>query len=433
MLPEKFRATFEQVCGTGVLRGEIRYHADVPVVVRAPSRLTVTEGHGLTFQVEGTDETGAPVALEATGLPEGAAFADGGAGTGGFSWTPEVGRAGAHRVGFRGRSASGPTDEVFTRIDVLYDFDNFDRAIPFSILTFRSTVSGVIAGVSEDDPECFGPAEGTVWYAFTPAADIRVHLEASNFWSLPPGRTGIGIFTGGRGALVQAACGSDELWIEAKAGTDYFIMVATRPGATLSFRAEEVPPPPPNDDIGSATSIEALPFGETLEVGGATFAADEPASCFSLSRPAPGVWYAMTPAEDTRITVDTTGTDTFHAIDVLTGPPEAPVAMACGHGRLGFTAAAGRNHYLRLSRGPFVGPGSPCADPGSSRAGQGSSRRSPIATARSRGAPRWRRIPSVAGAAVSRPAPRARPSGRRASPTTIPARPRRLRGRIPSS
>jgi len=120
------------------------------------------------------------------------------------------------------------------------------------------------------------------------------------------------------------------------------------------------PPPPPNDDVAHATVVGTLPFSATLDTRGATPAADDPGPCIGNAGPVSTVWYSFTPAEDTRVTVDTTGSDYFNLISVrsvFSGPgPSIAIGPNCASYRLTFSAYAGRTSYVMIGS-PFGIPG----------------------------------------------------------------------------
>ncbi|HET6277964.1 MAG TPA: hypothetical protein VFG08_04195, partial [Candidatus Polarisedimenticolia bacterium] len=344
---EAFWATFEQTCTGAVLRGEVRYNADVPVVLGAPSRLNVIEERHLSFGVEGFDTDGHPVTLTAGGLPPGARFEDAMDGTGRYDWTPGIGQAGLYWFATQGRSIGGDTDTVYTRVEAFPDFDEFDRAIPFSTLPFMLRVDDPEASRAADDPICLDPPQeaawGTVWYAFTPLDDVRVHAGSM---SLSPA---LSVYTGERGALEQVTCNPRFARFDATAGSSYYIMVGTpAPESALTFRAEALPPPPANDDFDSATVVDALPFGDIVDTSGAIADQDDPGPCGSGTR-APNVWYAYTPAQDTRVTIDTVGSSYRALVAVFSGPPEVLVPGACTISRLSFTARAGMTYHVMIA------------------------------------------------------------------------------------
>jgi hypothetical protein len=363
-----FWATFEQTCADAVLRGEVRYSADVPVVLSAPSRRTAFEGQNLLFEVEGFDTQGHPVALSATGLPPGADLTDAGDGTGHFDWTPGLGQAGLYWVGLHGQGMGGDTDVVYTRVEAIPDFDDFDHPVPFSTLPFVSTVDEPEASRAADDPICLDPSWetewGTVWYAFTPVEDVRINAGAARMLPFPPVEdvrinstrippiplyTAVSVYTGERGALEQLACDSVYARFDADAGQTYFIMVGfSEPDSPLRFQAEALPPPPANDDFDAATVVGALPFSESLDTRGAIAEREDPGLCGDGPQ-LPNVWYAYTPEEDTRVTVDTAGSTYFAQITAFSGPRGLLVPVGCDDSRLSFTAHAGRTYHVMIA------------------------------------------------------------------------------------
>ncbi len=369
-----FWATFEQTCAGAVLRGEIRYNADVPVVLSAPSRHTILEGHNLSFGVEGFDTLDLPVALSATGLPPGAAFTDAGDGTGLFDWTPALSRAGVYLVAWRGESMGGDTDVVYTRLEAIPDFDDFDHPVPFSTLPFELWVDDPEASSADDDPICLGRSgemdRGTVWYAFTPVEDVRIHATTArplpfpavsihpaedariSATMVPPPmspRPAVSVYTGERGALERIACNSDYARFDADAGQTYFIMVGlSETDSPLTFLAVALPPPPVNDDFDAATVVGALPFNDSLETRGAIAEREDPGFCGD-GAPVPNVWYAYTPVEDTRVTVDTADSTYPAPITAFSGPRGSLVPVACDNPRMSFTAHAGQTYFVMIA------------------------------------------------------------------------------------
>jgi len=116
-----FWATFEQHCEGGVpaLFGEIRYSADVGLVVTAPYNQTIGRLQPLTFNVSAVDLAGHSVTLSAIGLPEGATFTDQGDNTGVLTWTPAMDQLGRYLVTFRGDDGHGGTNTSATLVSVM--------------------------------------------------------------------------------------------------------------------------------------------------------------------------------------------------------------------------------------------------------------------------------------------------------------------------
>jgi len=391
-----FRATFEQVCGGLVLRGEVRFDADVPVVLQAPTHLTAVEGRELSFGVRGLDTQGNPVALEATGLPPGASFSDSGDGTGRFAWTPAVGQAGPFLLALDGESAGGDTDVVHTHLDAIPDFDDFDHPIPFTTLPFVSVVYNPEISPAADDPICPspslepipvplppGPDRGSVWYAYTPAENggVQVTAQARSRIDGPPvGLVGVSVFTGERGALEPRACGGPAARFTAVAGLTYHIKVDVAPASQLKVSAVALPPPPANDDFDAATVVGTLPFSDAIDTRGAMFEPGEPRHCAQApqdpgqdpgtggegpgyggqgpigppfgsasSRQVTNVWYSYAPPEGMRVTVDTSGSNYAAQITAFSGGRGALVPLGCDPARLSFTALADQTYQVMIA------------------------------------------------------------------------------------
>lgn len=114
--------------------------------------------------------------------------------------------------------------------------DDFDNATIVTDVPFRITVDAFEATVPDpnDDPastKCgLNPGLATVWYTYTPAANILVHMDTigSNY------DTYLAVWTGSRGSLTEVACNDDAsttefasaIDIQLTAGTTYYIEVA---------------------------------------------------------------------------------------------------------------------------------------------------------------------------------------------------------------
>lgn len=249
-----FDAIFEQHC-EGLVpasRGEIRYNAHPVVSVTAPSRLTVLENQNVNFSVSATDAQSRHVVLTAIGLPTGATFVDNGNNTGTFNWTPTSSQAGNYLLTFQGDNLSGNLGATYTQISVIAPpptNDDFNNATIIQSIPFTASEDASVATTAPDDPfSCFG-ANQTVWFTFTPPANIR--LEANTFGSNYD--TTLSVYTGSRGALTLIACNDDSnntvqsrVRFDAVAGTTYYFMVSSLypvSSANLVFNLLQGPPP----------------------------------------------------------------------------------------------------------------------------------------------------------------------------------------------
>ncbi|HEY2956781.1 MAG TPA: hypothetical protein VGM21_01020 [Actinomycetota bacterium] len=83
--------------------------------------------------------------------------------------------------------------------------DDFDSAVAITALPFEATQDTAEATRAADDPECVDGDGHTVWYSFTPSADVDVVVDTfgSDY------DTTLSAWTGTRGALSQVACNDD--------------------------------------------------------------------------------------------------------------------------------------------------------------------------------------------------------------------------------
>jgi len=248
-----FWATFEQHCEgfAPAARGEIRYNATVALELTTTTAISGFELDPIAFGVTGADVLGRHVTLSATGLPSGATFVDNGDNTGTFVWTPGYRQAGTYLVTFRGDNGAGNSETVFSTIVVMARppvNDDISRAIPITDVPSTFTAFTTLATWALDDPFC-GGAGRSVWYAFTPATDMRV--EMNTFGS--DYDTTLSVYTGTRGSLTQLACNDNagkspqsRIRFDAQAGVTYWVMAGAyygSAGGQLVLNVLEPPPP----------------------------------------------------------------------------------------------------------------------------------------------------------------------------------------------
>lgn len=173
-------------------------------------------------------------------------------------------------------------------------------------LPSSSTTDTSQATWDPSDPEgCY--SNGSVWFAFTPSADMTV--QADTFGS--DYDTVLSAWTGTQGALGLVACNDDhagshsKIIFPATAGTTYYLMAAQccgsgeDGGGSLHLSVTQLLPPT-NDDFADATTISRLPFSDNRNVGGASREAGEPeSSCFSQGGT---TWYSFTSSTTQSIT-----------------------------------------------------------------------------------------------------------------------------------
>jgi hypothetical protein len=222
-----FRAGFEQRCAgaPGGIRGEIRYRADVPVLVHAPERLVHMAREPMAFEVRGFAHGDRPVVLTAEALPPGARFADRGDGTGRFDWLPGALDAGRSRMIFHAADETGRADAAWTDLDVRLANDDFAGASVISALPFHDEANTLAATRASDDPSC-DTYDDTVWYAYTSPIDqvLVASTEGSDY------ETTVSAYAGPAPFPEPLACAFGDLVLEARAGMTYFFMVNGRQG-----------------------------------------------------------------------------------------------------------------------------------------------------------------------------------------------------------
>jgi hypothetical protein len=230
--------------------------------------------------------------------------------------------------------------------------DDFDSATVISAFPFSDSISTVAATAAADDPSC-GSNEHSVWYAFTPTQDtpIRADTAGSDY------NTGLGVYTGSRGALSEVACVSSpaRASFDASANTTYFFMVAGAPGGTLVFNVTEGPPA--NDEIGGATPL-TLNTTITQDTTFATSSPTDPTDC-TFGPTHNTVWFSFTPAVSQSLNLDRSGSSYEGTLTLLTDFGGGPVVIAC-HFRfqagLRFDATAGRTYFF-MDSARFEGGG----------------------------------------------------------------------------
>lgn len=158
--------------------------------------------------------------------------------------------------------------------------DEIGAATAIGSLPFSDALDTSEATTAADDPFCAGNGH-TVWYTFTPSADIR--LDANTFGSSHD--TTISMYTGSPGALTQIACNDDsgslqsQVVIDATGGETYYIMAGSffsGSGGNLTLTLREAPPPPPAPEIGLSVDRGGSVDGNGLATVGGTVTCNQP-------------------------------------------------------------------------------------------------------------------------------------------------------------
>lgn len=231
--------------------------------------------------------------------------------------------------------------------------DDFDSAIVISSLPYTATMNANEATTAADDPTlCYG-ANYSMWFAFTPAADMT--LIADTFGSNYD--TVLSAYTGTRGALQQVpnACNDQfngsqsRVTFAATAGTTYYFMATSwysYSAGTLTFSVNALVPPA-NDNFADAEVITGVPFTDRTDLSVATIEPNEPTyTCGSVNKSA---WYRFTPTETTSITARTNNWDSI--LTVFTGSSLTnltQVGCESYQDPLPFRAVAGQTYYFQV-------------------------------------------------------------------------------------
>jgi hypothetical protein len=232
--------------------------------------------------------------------------------------------------------------------------DDFDNATVIGELTYQTSINTLTATTAADDPSCFGNG-ASVWYAFTPAEDMRI--EADTYYSYYD--TTLSVYTGERGSLTQIACNDDvagsyyysAVAFDATAGETYYFMVAaygSGTGGSAYLNVYHVPWPPANDTIEAATPIN-VPFSGEIDTTGATASPDDPVCIGSYDT----VWYVFTASDTGYLHATVADNEYSKALSAYSGTPGALTSLGCSYVGystiLRFPVTAGETVYLMVS------------------------------------------------------------------------------------
>ena len=226
--------------------------------------------------------------------------------------------------------------------------DNFADATVVSSLPYSQTLSIVEATTEPGEPGTPWSASRTVWWKFTPSADMIVRAtqggccqflsvfraDGSGFAGLTP-MTGTWVpygrafdLSGGTTYYLQSGDGSPYGWT-----------------STITLALEEIAPPA-NDHFADAISFTSVPFSDSREMTAATLEQDEPKACGGSFEKS--IWYAFTPA-----TSGSYGQHGTSTLNVYTGSSLADLtSVACSDWPgLYFYGEAGTTYYIQATNG----------------------------------------------------------------------------------
>lgn len=269
-------------------------------------------------------------------------------------------------------AASGSLNFSLSRVSTAPANDAFVSAagvsepLPFAPAVIATGDATTEAG--EPQPSC-GAAGKTVWFSYTPQANVTVKAETtgSNFDTVLAAYRGTAI-----NALTQVACNDDppgtpsspsSLEVALTGGQTYFFQAGgfnnagTIASGNLTFKVTRVATAPANDGFAGATLVSVLPFETAGPNADATVEAGEPTpSCAATGKT---VWYRFVPAATMSVAAETTNSslefDTVLAVYRGTAL-NALTEVACnddvpGHGgapsKVHVTLTGGQTYYFQ--------------------------------------------------------------------------------------
>lgn len=131
--------------------------------------------------------------------------------------------------------------------------DNLADAAVIASLPFNAVATIDEATTEAGEPFFCSYFDKTVWYTYTPAADIWVEAD-------PTGRTfsaNVNIYRSlapGFSGLTNVQCGGGAFSVKLLAGTTYYFQTGSYSQGTLALSLKETPPPPPNVNFFASLS-----------------------------------------------------------------------------------------------------------------------------------------------------------------------------------
>jgi len=238
--------------------------------------------------------------------------------------------------------------------------DNFADATIINALPYSSIVDNSEATVEPDEPQYGNYSPWTVWYSFTPSANavLRANMEGTIFSD-----TNLTVYQAegpGFGSLnflgsVSWSWGGSIIF-SAQAGTTYYFQAGSLNNVGELHLNLEIIPPPANDDFADAAIISSLPFGDTVDITGASIEAGEPNSpCHSYAL-GKTIWYSFTPASSGSITANVPSLYTSVVVTAFTGnslTSLTEILCSAWGAPLTIRAEAGTTYYFQVSILPW--------------------------------------------------------------------------------
>lgn len=234
------------------------------------------------------------------------------------------------------------------------------------VITNPSATSGSNAGTSGTDISSCAFGDTTdVWFSFTPSVTGVYVFDTLGTAGMD---TTLAVFDACGGA--EVACDDDSAGFPLSrietvlnSGTAYKVRVAGYNGAQglfiLNLSGGTPPPAPPANDVcDNATVVGAVPFSDTVTVGGAT--ADIDTGCNDAARfdTSSGAWYSFTPNRDMTVRVSAVSASTpgFTVVAAaFSGSCSSLSEIGCGVGAAGVIANLTSGSSYRFLVGAFAG------------------------------------------------------------------------------
>ncbi len=242
--------------------------------------------------------------------------------------------------------------------------DDFDSAVVLPSLPFEDTLDTSEATPAIDDPQDCAGTYHSVWFALTPAADMKILAETGNSVYA----TTLAVFTGSRGhlSLVSGGC-SDVInryvLIDVQAGATYYFMVTDRWGSTgsaggilvLSVKEAAVLS---NDNLAGAEVIAALPFEEEVDTRLATVEDGEPQpSCYPNTPLVMSIWFRFSAKESGTVRGITVGEGSYVQAIYTGDSLGSLIEQGCSFSPMTLSLEAGQQYSIQIGEvGRKTGP-----------------------------------------------------------------------------
>lgn len=200
------------------------------------------------------------------------------------------------------------------------------------------TIAGTVTGAE-------GPLEGIGVYVYGPQGGATSTGAAGQFAfpDMPPGSYAI--------AFIDDTGRYAAEWYDDAVDQESATPVVVVSGVTTIAKAAlALVPPPANDSIAAATVIDALPYNENIQTGGATTEPDEPSWCGTGNT----IWYRYTPPVPGPVVAEVHNRSASPALAVYEGTsPSALSITGCADAgpsgtRLQFWAMPGTTYWIQI-------------------------------------------------------------------------------------